>query len=715
MHYIDQPLCINGLAASNIGTCTGTCNDGVCTNNAPPEVPNVVTAINQYVTTLQNPYATPSDRATALRYVEHFVGDITQPLHASNGISTNHPPPSGDGGGNSFKLGGSNTLHPFWDGGAGVLTNVAAVVAELEATYPYSTNSIGTIPDPMTWATDTYYYATHSAYFYTNGVGVFTNLTEGVNPDSTYTNQARATTKLQLAKAGERLGNLLMTLMVTNVASFTASPTSGSAPLTVTLTNTSTGSITNWFWNFGDGNTATFTTATNPTHTYAGGTYNVTLIVNGYGGLSTNTRPNYVTASTCTPPTASVSGGGTICPGGSATIQATLTGTGSWNVTWLDGTGGTNYMQNGVGASPATRTVSPSSTTTYTVTAVSDASGCSGGTSSGSAMVTVDVPATPTAGNSGPICSGSELDLSTPTVTGATYSWTGPNGFASAQQNPSIPSATTAASGTYFVTITDSNGCTSAAGSTTATVNAIPATPTAGNSGPICSGSTLTLSTPTIIGATYTWTGPNSFTSIQQNPSIANATTAASGIYSVTVTVNGCPSPAGSTTATVNTLPVAPTAGNNGSILAGTTLNLMASTVDGGTYSWTGPNGFTSTDQNPSIPNATSAAGGTYNVTVTDNNGCTSAAASTTALIMAPQITSIIRQGSDVVITWATFGGTTNVVQATPGDPGYNTNFLDLLDSQTVVGGSGNTSTNYTDFGAVTNSPVKFYRVRLVP
>jgi hypothetical protein len=260
------------------------------------------------------------------------------------------------------------------------------------------------------------------------------------------------------------------------------------------------------------------------------------------------------------------------------------------------------------------------------------------------------------------------------------------------------------------------NGCPSAAGTTAATVNAIPATPTAGNNGPICAGSELDLSTPTVSGATYSWTGPNSFSSSQQNSSIASATTAASGTYSVTVTVNGCPSAAGTTAATVNAIPATPTAGNNGPILAGSTLNLTASTVSGGTYNWTGPNGFTSTDQNPSIANATTAASGTYSVTVTVN-GCPSAAGTTAATvnaIQALQITSISAQGSDILITWATTGGTTNAVQATPGNPGYNTNFVDISGSLFILG-SGSTTTNYTDPGAVTNSPANFYRVRLVP
>src|SRR5262249_33946955 len=91
----------------------------------------------------------------------------------------------------------------------------------------------------------------------------------------------------------------------------------------------------------------------------------------------------------------------------------------------------------------------------------------------------------------------------------------------------------------------------------TTTVNAIPAAPTAGNGGPVCAGGTLQLTASTVAGATYAWIGPNAFASSAQNPTIPNATTAASGLYSVTVTVNGCVSPAGTTTALVRALPTA--------------------------------------------------------------------------------------------------------------------------------------------------------------
>src|ERR1019366_7348712 len=58
-----------------------------------------------------------------------------------------------------------------------------------------------------------------------------------------------------------------------------------------------------------------------------------------------------------------------------------------------------------------------------------------------------------------------------------------------------------------------------------ATASCTPPT-TAGNSGPICAGSTLNLTASTVADATYNWTGPNGFTSSDQNPSIASAPTA---------------------------------------------------------------------------------------------------------------------------------------------------------------------------------------------
>ena len=82
------------------------------------------------------------------------------------------------------------------------------------------------------------------------------------------------------------------------VAGFNGSPTNGTVPLAVTFTDTSTGTITNRFWNFGDG-TTTNTTATTMLHTYTvAGTDTVTLVVSGPVGLSTNTQTSYIIALT---------------------------------------------------------------------------------------------------------------------------------------------------------------------------------------------------------------------------------------------------------------------------------------------------------------------------------------------------------------------------------------------------------------------------------
>ena len=78
-------------------------------------------------------------------------------------------------------------------------------------------------------------------------------------------------------------------------------------------------------------------------------------------------------------------------------------------------------------------------------------------------------------------------------------------------------------------------------------------------------------------------------------------------------------------------------------------------------------------------------------------------------------ITSVVPQGNDMLITWQTVGGETNVVQVTTGTSGsYSNNFTDL--SPIIIPKGGDfTTTNYLDAGGATNGPMRYYRVRLVP
>jgi hypothetical protein len=316
-------------------------------------------------------------------------------------------------------------------------------------------------------------------------------------------------------------------------------------------------------------------------------------------------------------PTITPSGATTFCSGGSVTL------TSSAGSSYLWSTGAT------------TSSISVSTTGSYWVR-VTDANDCQSPQSDPVAVTVNPIPSAPTAGNGGAICAGGTITLTASTIAGATYSWTGPNSYASTAQNPTIPNATTAMSGIYSVTATV-NGCTSPAGTTSATVNAIPAAPTVGNGGPYCAGATVSLTASTIPGATYAWTGPNSFTSTLQNPTIPAATTAASGTYSVTATVNGCTSPAGTTAVVVNPTPATPVITAPAGTVAGTT-GLTASVVPqaGSSWFWTVQNGTITAGQGTSQITFTAGMAGTpltLSVTETNASGCVSAPGNATVTV----------------------------------------------------------------------------------
>lgn len=259
---------------------------------------------------------------------------------------------------------------------------------------------------------------------------------------------------------------------------------------------------------------------------------------------------------------------------------------------------------------------------TYQVIVIAMATGCSD-----TATVTHTIVPKPTiSATSEEVCTGNTLVInSTPSggSPGYTYSWTGPNGFTANSQNVSRPNATASMSGLYSVTVTDSKGC---IGNTSMQVVVNPNPTVTANAPEVCAGFTLDITsapsggTP---GYTFNWAGPGGFTASVQNVSRPNATIVMSGLYSVTVTDSkGC---IGSTNvqAVVNPNPVVVL--NAPVVCQGSTLEITA-TPSGGepgySFSWTGPNGFTTVSQNISRINATVDMSGLYSVTVTDNNGC---------------------------------------------------------------------------------------------
>ncbi|MDW8157271.1 MAG: hypothetical protein RML72_00105, partial [Bacteroidia bacterium] len=238
------------------------------------------------------------------------------------------------------------------------------------------------------------------------------------------------------------------------------------------------------------------------------------------------------------------------------------------------------------------------------------------------AVRVISLPAAPELGYNGPLCVGQRLELRASSIPGARYYWQGPNGFSAMQQNPSKAGVTLADAGLYRAWV-ELNGCNSARAALEVTIHPLPPTPQVSNNGPLCVGQTLTLSAQRIEGATYSWTGPNNFSSTFLAPSISNVTTSASGTYQLVVSVNNCASAPASTNVTINSLPVLQGVGSNSPVCSGGILSLTAPLISNATYQWLGPNGFASTEQSPVRQGITLNDAGVYLVSAIVN-GCTS-------------------------------------------------------------------------------------------
>ncbi len=95
---------------------------------AKPAEPNALTAMNDNAKILSGTDTNPEDRAVALAWMEHLIGDIHQPLHAASLFSPTYP--TGDKGGNSQAIrvdGWVMNLHSFWDGILGNSDGYSAV------------------------------------------------------------------------------------------------------------------------------------------------------------------------------------------------------------------------------------------------------------------------------------------------------------------------------------------------------------------------------------------------------------------------------------------------------------------------------------------------------------------------------------------------------------------------------------------------------------
>ena len=357
---------------------------------------------------------------------------------------------------------------------------------------------------------------------------------------------------------------------------------------------------------------------------------------------------------------------------------------------------------------------------TYQDTLTSSLSGCDSIVTLNLKVVDYD-PITIT--NNGPLCEGESLSFSVKNAPeNAEFSWSGPNGFSSVADSPIVDNVLSSNSGTYSLTVTV-NGTVLPTAETDVVVNEIKRAEisesihqgesflfngqqisvsgtyhdtltsslsgcdsivtlnlevvdydliTITNNGPLCEGESLSFSVKNAPkNATFSWSGPNGFTSVADSPIVDNVLSTNGGTYSLTITVNGTVLPTAETDVVVNEIKrveisesihrgesflfngqqisvsgtyqatlTSATSGcdsivtldltvvdydpiiitNNSPLCEGELLSFNVKNVpENATFSWSGPNGFASSDATPTVDNVLSTNSGTYSLIVTVN------------------------------------------------------------------------------------------------
>jgi len=246
--------------------------------------------------------------------------------------------------------------------------------------------------------------------------------------------------------------------------------------------------------------------------------------------------------------------------------------------------------------------------------------------------------------------------------------------------DPAVPNTNTPGVYTYYAQV--NNGpCVSARTAATFSIGAPLSTTISTSTGNtfVCAGGSLTLSAQPSGGglpyATYSWKVNNVEVGNSATFAVLSSTIG-STTYDLTMT-DACNNTAtASITIEVRPVPTA-TASSNSPLCSGSAINLFGSSDIGNSYTWTGPNGYSSTDQNPVIPNASLSSGGTYSF-VASLNGCSSSANTTTVDINPVPSSANISPGSPVICS----GG--NVVLTASGGNYVNSGVFAASSSATL-------------------------------
>ncbi len=293
--------------------------------------------------------------------------------------------------------------------------------------------------------------------------------------------------------------------------------------------------------------------------------------------------------------------------------------------------------------------------------------------------------------------------------TPTTYVWSGPNSFASSAQNPSISNIQPADAGNYTVTITDNNGCTATA-TVTVSITAGP-DPVAASNAPVCIGDALSLSSDNNAsgqssGNIFSWTGPNGFGSLLQNPPVTSSASAIdAGAYTVTITNAFLCTASASVTVSVNSNPAASIFSQTNVSCNGLTDASVDINASGGfpnpDYLFTDGNNF-NTD---GIFSGLGA--GSFTVTVYDDHGCSGDVPVTITepdvLVASAAGNGPVCAGSNINLTSSATGGTTAYGYAWSGPNSFSSSAQNPVVSPSTVLDAGVYTVLVTDANGCTD------------
>ena len=338
------------------------------------------------------------------------------------------------------------------------------------------------------------------------------------------------------------------------------------------------------------GTTSTFTTPSLSTTT----SYYVDCTI----GSCTSATRTQATATVNPMPSATVANQ-TICN----TNTATLTATNPSNVA--------SYAWN-TGATTSTINVSPSTSTTYTLTLTS-ASGCT--TTVTASVIVNPLPSAAVANQT--ICNTNTATLTATSPSNVTsYAW---NTGATTSTISVSPSTSTI----YTLTLTSASGCTTTV-TASVIVNPLPSAPT-GTGVNRCGTGTVTLSASGCSGGTISWYGALTVgTALTTGATYTTPSISATTTYYLDCSLNGCVSSRASVTATVYSIPSAPTVTDGSNCGTGTVI-LSASGCNGGTIQWfVSQTGTTSLASGTSLTLTSLTSSTVYFASCTDANTCVS-------------------------------------------------------------------------------------------